>query len=103
MLVFLLSLLLNACSTLPDIEDVSRIPSKALSDPSGTRLYEDLKGLLALHPGQSGFYTLPSGEDAFIARMRLIHSADKTLDLQYYIWHEDLTGGAMLGAILAAA
>ena len=53
-------------------------------------------------PGDFG-YLLSSGEDAFVARVRLINRAEKTLDLQYYIFSADLTGKFMLDRIIAAA
>jgi len=101
--VLLLAGLLGACASLPGVEEVTREPSHALSDPGGTRLHDSLKPLLASHPDKSGFHTLPIGEEAFIARLRLIQAAQKTLDCQYYIWHEDLTGAAMHDQLLAAA
>lgn len=99
----LLTLLLGACASLPDVDEVGRTASYRQDDVSGTRLYNSLQSTLAQHPGQSGFHTLPWGEDAFIARMRLVRAADKTLDLQYYIWHEDLTGSALFHSVMAAA
>ena len=93
----------SGCASLPDVEEVARTPSYALSDPAGTRLQESLQPLLGSHPGQSGFLTLPTGEGAFVARLRLVDAAQKTLDIQYYIWHEDLTGGVLHNQLLAAA
>ena len=48
------------------------------------------------HPGASGFYLLPTGIDAFATRARLIDHAEKTLDLQYYIFHDDRSGKFLL-------
>jgi putative cardiolipin synthase len=98
-----LAIVVTACASLPDVGEVSRTPSYALSDPGGTRLHDSLKPLLASHPGQSGFLTLATGEEAFISRLRLVAAAQKTLDLQYYIWHEDLTGSTLHNQLLAAA
>ncbi len=98
-----LVVLAAGCASLPDVAEVTRTPSHALSDPAGTRLYDSLQPLLAGHPGQSGFLALPVGEKAFITRLRLVDAAQKTLDLQYYIWHEDLTGAALHNRLLAAA
>jgi putative cardiolipin synthase len=55
------------------------------------------------HPGASGFFLLPTGIDAFAARARLIDKAEKTLDLQYYIFHDDLTGKFVYDRLMAAA
>jgi putative cardiolipin synthase len=94
---------MTACASLPDADQVAKSTSYALSDPAGTSLYESLQPLFASHPGQSGFLTLGAGEEAFISRLRLVAAAEKTLDFQYYIWHEDMTGAALHNQLLAAA
>jgi len=103
LLLMTFTVLAGACASLPDAEEVARTPSYALSDPGGTRLHDALQPLLDSHPGQSGFLTLPVGEEAFITRLRLVGAAQKTLDVQYYIWHEDLTGSVLHNQLLAAA
>src|SRR5687767_12179028 len=40
----------------------------------------------------SAFRALPNGLEAFAARVALIDAAERTLDLQYYIFHSDDTG-----------
>ncbi|MBE9608375.1 phospholipase D family protein [Chitinilyticum piscinae] len=55
------------------------------------------------HPGQSGLTPLEDGEEALLARLVLIHNAESTLDLQYYIWRNDLTGTLLLLFCLQAA
>lgn len=42
-------------------------------------------------------------KDAFAARLWLIRSARRTLDVQYYIWHDDLSGSLVLDEIVATA
>ena len=58
---------------------------------------------LEKHPGESGFYLLPSGPDAFRCTGAPIDAAEKTLDLQYYIFEGDLTGKFILAHLLLAA
>ena len=41
--------------------------------------------------------------DAFAARMELARAAQRSLDLQYYLWHGDLTGTLLLQAVHQAA
>lgn len=41
--------------------------------------------------------------DAFTARLLLVKAAQKTLDVQYYIWHDDLTGKVLHNQLLSAA
>lgn len=38
-----------------------------------------------------------------VARLSMTKTASKTLDLQYYIWHKDLTGSAIMHKIIEAA
>lgn len=57
-----------------------------------TPLDRELVPLLAAHPGQTGALMLPDGLDAFAARAMSARRAGRSLDLQYYIWHDDLTG-----------
>lgn len=41
---------------------------------------------------QTGVYPLGDGIDAFVARLALIESARVSIDLQYYLYHDDETG-----------
>ncbi|HRI13437.1 MAG TPA: phospholipase D family protein [Verrucomicrobiota bacterium] len=59
--------------------------------------------IAAEHPGESGFYILNSGVEAFAARIALIESARQTIDLQYYIIHGDDSGKMIIERLLAAA
>src|SRR6266513_953576 len=53
--------------------------------------------------GRSGFRLLPTGLDAFVARAVLIDMAERTLDLQYYIFNRDQTGSLIIQRLIAAA
>jgi len=53
--------------------------------------------------GLSAFRLLPTGLDAFVARAVLIENAERTLDLQYYIFHRDQTGSLITDRVIAAA
>lgn len=52
---------------------------------------------------ESGFLPLIEGSEAFDARIALANTAVTSLDIQYYIWHHDKTGVALLSRILDAA
>jgi putative cardiolipin synthase len=52
---------------------------------------------------QSGFYLLSDNTDAFVARFAMATMARKTLDVQYYIMHNDASGLYLGYAILSAA
>lgn len=57
-----------------------------------TELDRELAPLLAEHPGKTGALLVTDGVDAFAARALSAQKAGRSLDLQYYIWHDDLTG-----------
>ena len=54
-------------------------------------------------PPRSAFRLLPTGLEAFVARAVLIELAERTLDLQYYIFHPDKTGSLIVDRLIAAA
>jgi len=97
----LLLYLLNGCASIP--YDYPRPVSSALYRPEGTSLGKQFQAQAINHPGTSGFSLLPTGIDAFTARALLIDRAEKTLDLQYYIFHDDLMGKFVYDRLLAAA
>lgn len=57
-----------------------------------TELDRELAPLLAEHPGETGALLVIDGMDAYAARAMSSQKAGRSLDLQYYIWHDDLTG-----------
>lgn len=89
------------CSALPPLGQ--RSASVALEGTETTPLGQAIAPLAAAHPGRSGIYPLADGRDAFAARVLLTHSAQQSLDVQYYIWRDDLTGTLMLDALRVAA
>ena len=88
-------------STLPSLE--GRTSSSVPSDTGETRLGRAISPLISAHPGRSGVYTLRDAGDAFAARARLAERADRSLDVQYYIWRKDCTGTLMFEALHKAA
>ena len=59
--------------------------------------------MLGAHPGLTGLTLLDRNPHAFAARVQSARSAGRSLDLQYYVWKDDLTGGLLSKEILAAA
>lgn len=86
---------------LPSLEN--RTTSIAVTDTGATRLGKAVAPLLASHPGLSGIRTLRDARDAFAARYMLASAADRTLDVQYYIWRRDLSGVLLMKALVDAA
>ncbi|HEY2254175.1 MAG TPA: phospholipase D family protein [Variovorax sp.] len=101
MLAALLGLALAGCASLPG--PVTRAESHALTATDDTRLGQEVRAETSAHPGQSGIHALSNAEDAFAARILLARHAQRSLDLQYYIWHADTTGQLMWEAVWQAA
>src|SRR5262245_41831286 len=74
----------------------------ALAPAVAGALYESIGPGEAAHPGQSGFRLLSDGSEAFVVRMQSARLATRSLDVQTYIWHADLTG-AYLGQVMLEA
>jgi putative cardiolipin synthase len=91
---------LSACGELPLVE---RNESRAIPYSPDTALGKAAAMQLHLHPGMTGAALLEDGADAFGARVGLARAAQRTLDVQYYIFHADNAGHAFLGELLAAA
>ncbi|MCD2517280.1 phospholipase D family protein [Massilia sp. G4R7] len=89
------------CSTLPPLGQ--RSAGVALERTESTPLGQAVAPLAAANPGRSGVHPLVDGRDAFAARVLLAHSAERSLDVQYYIWRDDLTGTLMLDVLRSAA
>ena len=68
-----------------------------------TRLATVCDPLTRAHSGNSGIVPLRDGRDAFAARALLADAAERTLDVQYYIWRNDMSGTLLLDALRRAA
>lgn len=101
-LLLLLTGLLGGCS-LPGLE--GRTGSSALSqaESANTALGRALSARGRAHPGKTGIHALIDPRDAFAARVLLARQAEKTLDVQYYIWRADTTGILLFDELRAAA
>lgn len=93
--------ILDRCNRLPPLE--GRTISTVVADTASTRLGKAVEPLLAAHPGVSGVYPMRDARDAFAARYLLASAAERTLDVQYYIWRNDLSGTLLMKALVDAA
>ena len=94
---------LIGCSHLPPGASYPRDSSSALAEPLTTKLGRHVAELAQAHPGLSGFRIVPVGVDGFLIRAQIIDTAEKTLDLQYYIYRSDETGRLISAALARAA
>ena len=77
--------------------------SQAFAEPGETSAGREMGVRLAEHPGESALYLLGSGLDAFAARVLLIDAAERAVDVQYYIFRDDVTGRLLLSRLLRQA
>ena len=103
LLVNIIALLLmtGGCASLP--ENTGRLRSMALQDVANTTVGRAVAEQETSHPGKSGFVLLGNGLDAFVARIILAGLAEQSLDVQYYLYHDDQVGGLLAYQLLQAA
>jgi putative cardiolipin synthase len=101
LVVLVLATLLAGCASLPPLED--RTPSRAYTDTASTRIGRSVAASVAAHPGLTGIHPLPEPRDAFAARALMAAAAEKSIDLQYYIWHGDASGFLLFETLWRAA
>ena len=94
-------LVMSIVYRLPDISN--RNPSYMIDDGQTTRMGRQFGELVANHPGKSGVFLLSRGRDAFAARALLARLSEKSLDVQYYMYHQDTVGGLLTYEVLKAA
>lgn len=77
---------------------------------TGRRVFSTMRDMSAAeitnpdaNPAPSGFLVFDTGVEAMKARLALIHTAQKTLDLQYYAISDDTTANLLIEAIFRAA
>ena len=64
----------------------------ALQNPRETRLGRQFLDLSQAHGGNSGYRPIPEGVDGLALRVQMIRHAERTLDVQYFIFRGDATG-----------
>src|SRR5262249_3180853 len=96
-----LALSITGCASLPSLE--GRIETSSIAGTEATRLGRAIAPHAAANPGKAGVHPLHAPADAFAARILLARAAEKSLDVQYYIWHGDQTGYLLFEALWHAA
>jgi putative cardiolipin synthase len=85
------------------LKDIPRTPSAAFPDHARTVIGAFLDKAAADHSGQSGFAIFPDGRQAFTSRIAMTELAERTLDLQYFVWDADATGRILAQHLVHAA
>jgi putative cardiolipin synthase len=80
-----------------------RSPSSALQEYHSTTLGRLFDPPAAKHPGESGVVYMRYGSKALVARLALVDLAERSLDLQYFIWDADISGHLLADRVIRAA
>ena len=94
---------LCACAGRPPGADFPKRESVALAHPEETNLGSHFAAADRQHPGLSAYRIISAGADGFRARAQMIDAAQRTLDLQYYIFRGDETGRMLTDHLQQAA
>ena len=94
---------LTGCATRPPGADYPRTHSVALTDFAATRFGRQFADESAANSGRSAFRIINVGVDGFLMRLEMINAAERTLDLQYFIFRGDESGRLIREALVRAA
>lgn len=94
-------LALAACSPLP--ESYSKTVTRAETDIDGTYLARRAQVLGDPNDGRSGIHLVSEGPEALALRLLLSEQAERTIDAQYYLLHDDASGHLFAWKLLEAA
>lgn len=101
-LTFILGLV--SCASAPDRQSIQSQQAAPASEQS--TLYDMERALRqrdAVAGNASGAHLLSEGTRAYAARLAIIASASETLDVQYYLFHQDPTGTILSWSLWEAA
>jgi cardiolipin synthase C len=102
LLALTIAVSLGACSSVPSAFNAPKSSSVALAHPEDTRLGAQFDSAARRRDGDSAFRIISVGVDGFLARAQMIDAAEKTLDLQYFIFRGDETGRLLTDALIRA-
>ena len=91
----------STCSHVPF--DVDRTITRFTDVVASGALHDGAQEITQSLDGASAFYPLVDGNDALGARLKLIQSAEKSLDLQYFLLKPDRAGDVISAALIEAA
>ena len=96
-----LILLLTGCASIPT--GFEQVPSQTWQHPEQTELGTFFDEFAPADRSLSGVRLISQPKEAFRARFAFASLAEKSLDLQYYLWKSDLTGKLLIYRALQAA
>jgi putative cardiolipin synthase len=99
--IVVLLLALTACSPWPD--SYAKTVTRAPTETGGTFLAQRVDALGNPHDGRTGIHLVSEGPEALALRLVLSEHAERTIDAQYYLLHDDASGHLFAWKLLEAA
>lgn len=103
LMAFTFTALIAGCSSLPPLDNRPSSSALPLDAAQDTTLGTAITPKESAHPGMAGIYPLPDARQAFATRVLMAEAAERSLDIQYYIWRDDITGTLLFKALWQAA
>ena len=94
-------ILLSACAQLPTNFEAPH--SYVIENTENTAIGKTVKEQIIDNKKHSKVSLISDGVDAFVVRAALLSSAEKTIDVQYFIWKSDLIGKLLFNGLVVAA
>ena len=93
--------LLAHCASAPRLDGVEK--THAIPPAESARLDEMVSARIRDQPGVSAVQLLQQNAVAFAYRAGTAAAAERSLDIQYYVWQDDLTGRLLAAELMRAA
>jgi cardiolipin synthase C len=103
MILVLIILSTLGCSAMPRGADLPKTASFALDRPESTLLGRRFLAASEQHQGESGYHIINPGIDGLVTRIQMTDAAERTIDMQYFIFRGDKTGLLIAEALQRAA
>jgi len=94
-------LALSGCASIDF--DYPKSESSAFTDTGDTQLGRVFADAVAAHPEEAGFLPLVEGVEALAIRLLLAERAERSIDTQYFLIHDDVVGRLFIESLLLAA
>jgi cardiolipin synthase C len=91
------------CTSLPPTASQPKLITRALDPATESFLGKVFQPTTKTHGSDSGFQLVSAGIEGLTARVEMIDAAQRSLDLQYYIFRADESGNLVAQALLRAA
>jgi len=102
-IILFLIILFLSCKTEGIQTAVLRYPCKDIIEKDSLSLQQQLERIPNYGTDKTGVYILEEGEDALLTRAWLSAKAERTMDIQYFIFQSDNVGTIAMDYILKAA